>query len=439
MGKSSFFFFLKIGLLLIGCIGIAYLLFENHVLYALLLFLVIFGIAYYWLSIERRLLSYVLDFAEAVRYRDFTRRFVVKNPRTVEGRLFTAFNDINSVYKRISIDKEIQHQYLNKVINMLDSAIIFYEAGSGKVVWINDAFKQLFNTPHLGNIKGLIKRHEELYEKTIGLKVGKQQTETINSIRGKIKLLMNSSEFETQEGLFRIVVCQNINEAIDEAETKAWHKLLRVLTHEIMNSIAPISSLAETLHGRLEMGYRDEDTEDLKVGIHTIKRRSEGLLQFAKSYRMINKVDHPDFKNVLLIDVFEEIYQLLEPTMLQKRIDVDIIIKDMRLLLYADRNLIAQVLINLLLNAMEAVSDCDEPYISIAGKSQDGHVRIEVADNGKGMSTEIQEQIFTPFFTTRKTGTGVGLTLSKQIMLVHNGNIMVDSTEGKGSVFTLNF
>ncbi|SKB46740.1 Histidine kinase-, DNA gyrase B-, and HSP90-like ATPase [Sphingobacterium nematocida] len=439
MGKSSFFFFLKIGLLLIGCIGIAYLLFENRVLYAVLLFFVLFGIAYYWLSVERRLLNYVLDFAEAVRYRDFTRRFVVKNPRTVEGRLFTAFNDINSVYKSISIDKEIQHQYLNKVINMLDSAIIFYEAGSGKVVWINDAFKQLFNTPHLGNIKGLIKRHLELYEKTIGLKVGRQQTETINSIRGKIKLLMNSSEFETQEGLFRIVVCQNINEAIDEAETKAWHKLLRVLTHEIMNSIAPISSLAETLHGRLEMGYKDEDTEDLKVGIHTIKRRSEGLLQFAKSYRMINKVDHPDFKNVLLIDVFEEIYQLLEPTMLQKGIDVDIIIKDTRLLLYADRNLIEQVLINLLLNAMEAVSDCDEPYISITGKVQDGHVRIEVADNGKGMSSEIQEQIFTPFFTTRKTGTGVGLTLSKQIMLVHNGNIMVDSIEGKGSVFTLNF
>ena len=439
MGKSSFFFFLKVGLLLVGCTGIAYLLFENYVLYAVLLFLVLFGIAYYWLSVERRLLSYVLDFAEAVRYRDFTRRFVVKNPRTVEGRLFTAFNDINSVYKRISIDKEIQHQYLNKVINMLDSAIIFYEAGSGKVVWINDAFKQLFNTPHLGNIKGLIKRHQELYEKTIGLKVGKQQTETINSIRGKIKLLMNSSEFETQDGVFRIVVCQNINEAIDEAETKAWHKLLRVLTHEIMNSIAPISSLAETLHGRLEAGYRDEDTEDLKVGIHTIKRRSEGLLQFAKSYRMINKVDHPDFKNVLLIDVFEEIYQLLEPTMLQKGIDVDIIIKDTRLLLYADRNLIEQVLINLLLNAMEAVSDCDEPYISITGKVQDGHVRIEVADNGKGMSIEIQEQIFTPFFTTRKTGTGVGLTLSKQIMLVHNGNIMVDSTEGKGSVFTLNF
>lgn len=439
MGKSSFFFFLKIGLLLIGCIGIAYLLFENRVLYAVLLFFVLFGIAYYWLSVERRLLNYVLDFAEAVRYRDFTRRFVVKNPRTVEGRLFTAFNDINSVYKSISIDKEIQHQYLNKVINMLDSAIIFYEAGSGKVVWINDAFKQLFNTPHLGNIKGLIKRHLELYEKTIGLKVGRQQTETINSIRGKIKLLMNSSEFETQEGLFRIVVCQNINEAIDEAETKAWHKLLRVLTHEIMNSIAPISSLAETLHGRLEMGYKDEDTEDLKVGIHTIKRRSEGLLQFAKSYRMINKVDHPDFKNVLLIDVFEEIYQLLEPTMLQKGIDVDIIIKDTRLLLYADRNLIEQVLINLLLNAMEAVSDCGEPYISITGKVLDGHVRIEVADNGKGMSSEIQEQIFTPFFTTRKTGTGVGLTLSKQIMLVHNGNIMVDSIEGKGSVFTLNF
>lgn len=439
MGKSDFFLFLRITLLILCCTGIAYLALLEYWLYAAVSFLIVVVLAYQWFSTERRLLNHVLDFAEAVRYKDFTRRFAIKDKKNVESKLFTAFNTINQVYKQISIDKELQHQYLNKVINMLDSAIIFYEAESGKVVWINDAFKQLFYTPHLGNIKGLTKRNQDLYDKTLGLKMGKPQTETVNSIQGKIKLLMNSSEFETQEGVFRIVVCQNINEAIDEAETNAWQKLLRVLTHEIMNSIAPISSLAETLHGRLESGYNDDDIEDLRVGIYTIKRRSEGLLQFAKSYRLINRVDQPDFNDVLLIDLFEDIYQLLEPTMLQKGIDVDIIIKDRRLLVRADRNLIEQVVINLLLNAMEAVTDCEKPYISISGKMQDGRVQIQIADNGKGMNADIQEQIFTPFFTTRKTGTGVGLTLSKQIMLVHNGNIMVDSEEGGGSVFTLNF
>ena len=206
-----------------------------------------------------------------------------------------------------------------------------------------------------------------------------------------------------------------------------------------MNSIAPISSLAETLHGRLENGIVDEDIDDLKVGIHTIKKRSEGLLQFAKSYRQINKVDQPERKDIALNMLFEDVYQLLEPTLLQKNIDVDIILKDRRLMVHADPNLLEQVLINLLLNAIEAVKDSELPYISITGMLREGNVAIRIQDNGSGMSEEIQDQIFTPFFTTRKSGSGVGLTLSKQIMLLHNGNLLVESKEGEGAAFTLQF
>lgn len=439
MGRLRDFFFWKILFLLLISVGIAYLFFQKWYLPATISFIVLFLLAFRWLGKQRKLVEETLDFSEAVRYRDFTRRFVVRQPKSVEGRLFAAFNEINDVYKRISMDKEIQHQYLNKVLNMLDSAIIFYQEGTGKVMWINDAFKQLFRTPHIGNIRGLTKRHPELYEKTIHLKLGKQQVESVSFAMGKVKLLMHGSTFSTQEGTFRIVVYQNISETIDETETRAWHKLLRVLTHEIMNSIAPISSLAETLHARLEQGYGEEDIEDLKLGIYTIKRRSEGLLQFAKSYRMINKVDQPNVVDIQLKVLFESIYQLLEPTLLQKNIDLDIILKDTRLVLRADVNLVEQALINLLLNAMEAVKDCAEPYISIAGLKRGDHVIIKIQDNGRGMSPDIQEQIFTPFFTTKKSGSGVGLTLSKQIMLLHKGNLFVESEEGKGSTFSLQF
>ncbi|SFS92604.1 sensor histidine kinase [Sphingobacterium wenxiniae] len=431
--------FFKLVLLMAGAVAVAYLYFHKQYTYAVVLFLVVLYFAFRFHAQHRFLLQQMLEFAEAVKYRDFTRRFVVKKPLSTEGQLYTAFNNINQVYKNISIDMEIQQQYLQKVINMLDSGIIFYEGDTGKVIWVNDAFKQLFQVPHLGNIKGLAKRHPDLFEKTMLLKAGKQQVEAAHSSKGKIKLLMQSTGFETEEGSFRIVVYQNINEALDETETRAWQKLLRVLTHEIMNSIAPISSLAETLHTRLEQGDIEEGIDDLKLGMYTIKRRSEGLLQFAKSYRMINKVDQPDFKEILMVDLFEGIYQLLEPTMLQKGIDVDIILKDTRLLLSADRNLIEQVLINLLLNAIEAVQGQQESYISISGIKREEVIQIQITDNGKGMSTEIQEQIFTPFFTTRKSGTGVGLTLSKQIMLLHGGTIFVDSEEGRGSVFTLQF
>ncbi len=439
MTKLAIADFFKMLFLMALAVGIAFLIFKGFYLYAGLGFFFLLILSYRMFSKHRFLLKQMVEFSEAVKYRDFTRRFVVKREKSVEGQLYTAFNQINEVYKNISIDQALQHQYLNKVINMLDTAIIFYHAESGKVIWLNEAFKELFQVPHLGNISGMQKRHPELYIKTMQLQVGKHQMETAHSSKGKIKLLMQSSGFETQDGSFRIIVYQNINEAIDETETRAWHKLLRVLTHEIMNSIGPISSLAETLHDRLEHWEGEQDIEDLKLGIFTIKRRSEGLLQFAKSYRLINKVDQPQFSEILVVQLFENIYQLLEPTLIQKNIDVDIIIKNTRMILRADVNLLEQVIINLLLNAIEAVKEEEEPYISLSAIETKDHIQLKIQDNGAGMSPEIQEQIFTPFFTTKKTGTGVGLALSKQIMLMHGGNISVDSVEGEGSTFTLQF
>lgn len=439
MRKEKIFNVIKIILLLTAAVGGAYLLLSRAYIEAVVVFCIMLYLGFNLYAQYNFLARQLLEFSEAVKYRDFTRRFLVRNPKSIEGQLFLAFNQINETYKEIGIKQEIQHQYLDRVINMLNSAIIFYETESGKVMWVNDAFKQLFHLPHLGNITGLRKKNLDLYEKTMGLENGQQQMEAVQSSKGKIKLLIQSSSFETKDALFRIVVYQNINEAIDETETKAWHKLLRVLTHEIMNSIAPISSLAETLNGRLDHFKGHEDIDDLKTGISTIKRRSEGLLHFAKSYRMINKVDQPQLAAIQVSQLFEHIYQLLEPTLIQKNIDVDIILKNTRLVLYADVNLIEQVIINLMLNAIDAVRNKVDAYISLSALELDGKIQVRIEDNGSGISTDLQEQIFTPFFTTKKTGTGVGLTLSKQIMLLHKGTIFLNSVEGTGSVFVLQF
>lgn len=439
MRKEKIFNVIKIILLLTAAVGGAYLLLSRAYIEAVVVFCTMLYLGFNLYAQYNFLARQLLEFSEAVKYRDFTRRFLVRNPKSIEGQLFLAFNQINETYKEIGIKQEIQHQYLDRVINMLNSAIIFYETESGKVMWVNDAFKQLFHLPHLGNITGLRKKNLDLYEKTMGLENGQQQMEAVQSSKGKIKLLIQSSSFETKDALFRIVVYQNINEAIDETETKAWHKLLRVLTHEIMNSIAPISSLAETLNGRLDHFKGHEDIDDLKTGISTIKRRSEGLLHFAKSYRMINKVDQPQLAAIQVSQLFEHIYQLLEPTLIQKNIDVDIILKNTRLVLYADVNLIEQVIINLMLNAIDAVRNKVDAYISLSALELDGKIQVRIEDNGSGISTDLQEQIFTPFFTTKKTGTGVGLTLSKQIMLLHKGTIFLNSVEGTGSVFVLQF
>lgn len=439
MWKSNVLYFLNVVLLLAGSSGVAFLFFKEEEIFAIMALLILVPVGYRWLSQERRLLQHLEDFADAVRYRDFTRRYPSKYSQTPESSLFKSFNEINRVFHQINSEKEIQHQYLSKVINMLDMALIFYNADSGKVVWINDSFKQLFGTPHIVQLKGLEKRLPELYKHTVGLASGVQQMELLPSTKGNIKLLIQASAFETREGNFRIVSYQNVNEAIDQTETRAWHKLLRVLTHEIMNSIAPITSLAETLHRKLEQLEEKEELSDIKVGIATIQSRSTGLLQFAKSYRMINQVDQPQFENISILHLFENINQLLEPTLEQRNIDLDTVISNTRMVLRIDHNLIEQVLINIILNAMDAVKQVSEPRLSMQALEMDGRVQIRIKDNGYGIPEELKDQIFTPFFTTKSNGSGIGLTLSKQIMLLHGGNIFIDSEEGQGTTVRLQF
>jgi two-component system, NtrC family, nitrogen regulation sensor histidine kinase NtrY len=218
-----------------------------------------------------------------------------------------------------------------------------------------------------------------------------------------------------------------------------------VMTHEIMNSIAPISSLADTMLNRLQNSasslHKDPSAfEDLELGIETIRRRSEGLLRFAETYRNLNKITTPNLKKIYVRDLFENLHQLMQPTLAQKNIEMEIILKDPHLSLDADPSLIEQVLINLVVNAVEAVKEKSRPKITLTGNlSPNQKIIIKVADNGSGISAELIDKIFIPFFSTRKAGSGIGLSLCKQIMMLHKGNIQVQSAPGEGSVFLLSF
>ena len=221
--------------------------------------------------------------------------------------------------------------------------------------------------------------------------------------------------------------------------------MLGVMTHEIMNSVAPISSLADTLKNRLEKSVMHMDNKsaavhDLELGIDTIKRRSEGLLKFAETYRNLNKITTLNLKKIYVRDLFESLYQLMQPTLEQKNIEMDIVLKDTALVLDADTNLIEQVLINLVVNAMEVVKDRPEPRIILSASTLNNKkVVLKVTDNGHGMTEEVMDKIFIPFFSTKKNGSGIGLSLCKQIMMLHKGNIQVQSKEGEGTAFTLQF
>ncbi len=426
-------------LLFLGLTLLAWFLFSQKYFFAFLI--LPFCIWLLWVNIRSQIRTYqeLQDFTEAARYRDFTRHFALERTGVEIRPLRAAFNDINDTFKKISSERETQYQYLQKILEIVDTAIISYEEKSGKIMWINESFKTLFNIPYFSTIEALKKRNIGLFEHIIKLMPGENGLFAFDTSQGTIKLQIYVSNFQTAEGHYRLIGLQNINEALDETEAKAWQKLLSVLTHEIMNSIAPISSLADTLKNRLEALPYTEEFEDIRLGTETIKRRSEGLLKFAGTYRTLNKINQPELVTVKAADLFENLYLLLEPSLLKKNIELDIILKDPSIELLLDINLIEQVLINLLLNAIEAIKEIEKPYISLSATLVNGKGQIKVSDNGVGIHPDILENIFTPFFTTRKTGSGVGLTLGKQIMLLHKGNILVNSEESKGSTFTLQF
>lgn len=385
------------------------------------------------------------EFVQAIKYRDFSRYFNVRNAPIELQQLREGFNQITSTFKDISKEKETSFQYLHKILELVDTGIMSFSVVEGTMIWMNESLKKMLQLPFVKTIHSLKTRDEHLYNEIISLKPAESKIAMVHLESRSFKILLSATAFQTEGEKFMLIAFQNINEALDETESRAWQKLLSVMTHEIMNSVAPISSLADTLKNRLEQSMNQIDNShgavhDLEIGIETIKRRSESLLKFAETYRNLNKITKPNLKKVYVRDLFENLYQLMEPTLDQKNIEMDIVLKDPGLEVEVDPSLIEQVLINLIVNAKEALKDRPDAKIVLSGLlSSKQKPLIKVADNGTGIEEEILENIFIPFFSTKKTGSGIGLSLCKQIMMLHKGNINVHSVPGEGTVFTLQF
>jgi two-component system nitrogen regulation sensor histidine kinase NtrY len=398
-------------------------------------------------NFHRKAQQEVEQFVESIHYRDFSRYFDVKEAPLELQSLRQGFNEINSTFKLISRERETQFQYLQKILELVNTGILSYEHKTGDIGWMNEAIKTMLGVPYLKTIGSLERRDPLLYQEIMNLRPGESKIISLTRDKHVFKALLVATAFQTEGRVYKLVAFQDVNEALDETEAKAWQRLLSVMTHEIMNSVAPISSLAETMLVRLQESaklLRAEGQagalEDLELGIGTIRRRSEGLLKFAETYRSLNKITTLNLKKVLARDLFENLHVLMEPTLEQKHIELEIIMLDPDIALDADAALIEQVLINLVVNAIDAVKESAEPTITLSAMAgPNGKPIIKVADNGMGMSPEVMDNIFIPFFSTKKTGSGIGLSLCKQILLLHKGNIQVQSIEGVGSSFLLHF
>ncbi len=423
----------------------SYFVVSGQYVYAVILSPVVIMQVINFYLFHKRAQREVEEFVEAIHYRDFSRHFNVKMAPAGLQPLRNGFNEINFAFKQISREKETQYQYLQKLLELVNTGILSFDTDDGKVIWMNEALKNLLQIPYLRTVESLDKREPALTSQILDLKPGETLITEAHPENTTIKILLSATGFETEGRRYKLIAFQNINDALDETENNAWQKLLRVLTHEIMNSVAPISSLAGMMKERLEQSMplltnANGSVEDLQTGIDTIRRRSENLLKFVDTYRNLNKIQTLSVSTVYVRDVFENLYQLMEPTLEAKRIELDIILKDTGLQLEADINLVEQVLINLVINAIDAVKEKPNPVISLVGTvNSQQKVIIKVSDNGNGMDKEVLDKIFVPFFTTKKNGSGIGLSLCKQIMQLHKGSVAVQSAVGEGTTFTLQF
>ena len=385
------------------------------------------------------------DFFESVKYRDFSRKFVEElGPKDIRH-LHKGFNEVNKVVREINMKKEVQYLYLQKILEMVDIGLIAYNMETGDVLWANESIKHTLDLPSFKNISFVVKRKPELFQEVFETYHPKESSVSITVKNEKLKVLISDTIFQMQKESFKLIVLQNIDDTLDRNESEAWKKLLSVMTHEIMNSIAPISSLAETLHTQVKLSVSDPggdhlDPEDLDAGLRSIKKRSEGLMKFAKTYRSLNKITHLNLETVKVQELFQNIQHLMEPSLKDKHVEIQFVLEPIELEVEIDTYLIEQVLINLILNAVDACSRLPNANIIIsARKDIDRNTNIRIQDNGSGIPEEILDSIFIPFFTTKKNGSGIGLSLCKQIIMLHRGKILIHSKQGVGTVVNLIF
>lgn len=442
--KPETWIILKIGLLTLCLFLFFYLLIPEKKSYALALIPVAVWLVYDLWRMMKKAQEELRDFAESIKYRDFSRNFNVSQAPSEVKTLREGFNDINTTLRVISRERETQFLYIQQILELVDIGILSFELESGRQNWMNQAFKKMFGIPYLKTIQSLKLRDEKLYDEVLSIRPGQSKVITAHAENRSLRILISSSLFQTEGVANKLVAFQNVNLALNENESQAWQRLLSVMTHEIMNSVAPISSLAGSLKSRLPEPSGSEsilraDLEDLNLGLETIERRSEGLLKFAQTYRNLNKILTPSLQSVFVRDIFENLITLMQPSLDQKEISLEVVLKEPKLVVNIDVSLIEQVLINLITNAAEALKERPVKRIVLSAGEENQRLLIRVADTGTGIEADLLDKIFVPFFSTKKTGSGIGLSLCRQIMLLHKGNISVASQPGEGSVFELEF
>lgn len=387
------------------------------------------------------------QFLDNVAHNDFSSSTGVSNHAFAGQSFIQAQKTLLSQYRKLRADRSAQTEYLQMVVDHIDAALLCFDQ-SGRVEFTNKAAEQLLKKRYISSLATIASIDTNLARSLEDIRPGENRVLKL-MLGGELnQLILSATEFVLQEHHLKLVSLKNIKGALDEREIESWQKLIKVLTHEIMNSMTPIVSLSRYVDSIVSdkqalAEAQNPDTEqsrDLHKSLEAIMSRSQGLMNFVDKYRSLSNLPRPKFDDVRIRALCERIELLLAEDTRAQGIAFFTKVQPPDLVLSVDESLLEQVLINLLSNAIDAVSGQELKKISLnAWVNESGKTLIQVSDNGSGISKEVIDNIFTPFFTTKDAGSGIGLSLSRQLARLNRGTLSVTSIEGEGSRFTLSF
>jgi len=386
-------------------------------------------------------------FFSSVQDHDSSVRFSENTKNDTFRKLHERMNNLNTIIQNVKIENERTSQFLQSVVDHVDIGLLSFDV-NGNIEIYNRAAKRYLNDQQPRQLSSLKTINDEIFKIINTIKPGQEILHKMKIDNLLQSILVKATELKFESNVIKLVSFQDITNELDKKELESWQRLIRVLTHEIMNSISPITSLAAVISGYFKKSDDEKPISLRKIdhqivsktlsGLNTIEETGKGLLDFVDKYRSLTSLPKPDLRKFTIDSLFRKCKLLMESNISDYiKITASVFPEDIAIT--ADYAQIEQILINLIKNAAEALSGVGDGTIHLKAFFVDDAVLIQVKDNGIGISGDIIEDIFVPFYTTKENGSGIGLSLSKQIMQNHDGTISVNSSLDQGSEFTLKF
>lgn len=388
----------------------------------------------------------IIEYFDLIKNKESGFRLKNTTNKNSFSRLRKQFNDTNKIIQDARIEKEIQTNYLNHLINYINVGLFSFDEDE-KIQFINPEAKRILEIKKIFKLNDLNIVNKDFANFLRHLQPGQSEIMEISSTNVKQKLSVSCVLLNLRNTRIKLVSFQNIDKHLYKNEIESWNKLIRILNHEIMNSITPITSLSKTIKKYFYDGQSVMLPENIPAtsinrtveGLEIIEERGTGLINFVNNYRKLSSLPKPNKTDISINKLLMQAKDLFVEEINSNNVDIKIKTQATDLILNADKEQIFQVLINLIKNSLQAVHDKDNGKILLTAHKKDSEIHIIVKDNGKGIHKNIIEDIFIPFYTTKETGSGIGLSISKQIMKVHNGTISVSSIPDESTEVTLVF